>query len=67
VRNLQRRLRKLETHFTNSSGLVPLSPVWIDHWTQELKKVITENYRGPKAPIPLEVLRATIRGEPDCP
>jgi hypothetical protein len=65
--NLQSRLRKLEAHLTDSSGLVPHSPAWMDHWTQELKKVIAEDYRGPKAPIPLEVVRACIRGEPDCP
>jgi hypothetical protein len=63
--NLQRRLRKLEAHFTDSSGLVPHSPAWMDHWMRELKKVIEPDYHGPKAPIPLDVLRAYIREDPD--
>jgi hypothetical protein len=67
MKNLQRRLRKLEAHFTDSSGLVPHSPAWMDHWTQELKKVIAEDYHGPKAPIPLEVVRAYLQDYPDCP
>jgi hypothetical protein len=65
--NLQRRLRKLEAHFTDSSGLVPHSPAWLNYWIRELEKVIAEDYRGPKAPIPLNVLRAYVRGQHDCP
>jgi hypothetical protein len=30
-------------------------------------KVLAEDYRGPKARIPLEVVRAYMRNEPDCP
>jgi hypothetical protein len=66
MRNLQRRLRKLEAHFTDSSGLAPNSPAWMTYWTQVLEKVLAEGYRGPKAPVPLEVVRAYLRGEPDC-
>jgi hypothetical protein len=66
MRNLQRRLRKLEAHLTDSSGLVPHSPAWTDHWTEELKKVLAEDYRGPKARIPLDVVRAHLRDDPDC-
>jgi hypothetical protein len=66
VTNLQRRLRKLEAHFTDSSGLVPHPPAWMDHWTRELSKVIAEDYRGRKAAIPLEVVRTYLRDDPDC-
>jgi hypothetical protein len=62
--NLQRRLRKLEAHLTDPTGLIPQSPAWMDYWMQELKKVIAEDYRGQPAPIPLEVLRAHLRGDP---
>jgi hypothetical protein len=67
MRDLPRRLRKLEAHFTDSSGLVPHLPAWMDHWTQQLKNVLAEDYCGPKAPVPLEVVRASMRDEPDCP
>ena len=66
--NLRRRLRKLEALLTDpSNGLVPHSPAWMDYWLQELKRVLPHDYHGPKTPIPIEVLRAYIRAEPDSP
>jgi len=51
----------------SASKFRPAEAVWMEYWTRELKKVIAEDYSGPKAPIPLEVVRAHICGEADCP
>ncbi len=64
--NLRRRLKQLEAQFTDSTGRVPHSPAWTDYWTQVLEKVLAEDYFGPKAPVPLEVVRAHLQSEPDC-
>ena len=63
---LRRRLKQLEAQFTASTGLVPHSPAWTDYWTQVLEKVLAEDYVGPKAPVPLEVVRDYLRNDPDC-
>ncbi len=31
--NLSRRLRKLEVHYKDGSGLIPHSKAWLDYWT----------------------------------
>jgi len=63
--NLTRRLRKLEQTLTDGSGLVPNSRAWMDHWTQELTKVLDGNRSGRKPRIPLEVVRAYLQAEAD--
>jgi hypothetical protein len=35
--DLRRRLKKLEAHWTDSSGLVPNSPKWFACWREKLR------------------------------
>jgi hypothetical protein len=35
MKNLQRRLRKLETVFTDAAGLVPPTPKWLEYWDRQ--------------------------------
>lgn len=65
MRNLQRRLRKLERAVTDSSGLIPHSPAWMEYWTKQLEEVLEKRDYGPKKSIPFEVIRAWMRAQPD--
>ena len=63
--NPRRRIRKLEAHLTDPSGLVPHTQVWMRYWTQELENALANDER-PKKPIPLEVARAYLQAcDPD--
>ena len=65
--NLQRRLRKLEGRFiTDSSGLIPQSPEWIEYWMREIAKLNTPEDPGGKY-IPFEAARWHLQNCPDCP
>lgn len=61
MRNLERRLRKLERFLTDSSGLIPHSPAWMEYWMKELEDAIERRESGQKKPIPLEAIRAWMR------
>jgi hypothetical protein len=63
--NFGRRIRKLEAQLTDSSGLVPHSPAWMDYWMKEVDQVLAENGPGPRKLIPLEAFRAWIQAQPD--
>jgi hypothetical protein len=39
--NYSRRLRKLEMHFTDATGLVPHSDAWFDYWESKLGQIGT--------------------------
>jgi len=52
---LTRRLAKIERFLTDSTGLVPHSPAWMDHWTAVLKRKLAGE---PTPKIPMEVFRA---------
>ena len=59
--NLKRRLTKLERHLTDSCGLVPHTPAWMEYWTRECEKVRTKDDYQPVNRIPLEVVRAYLQ------
>ena len=52
---LQTRLRKLETQFTDGSGLRPRSPEWLDYWERRLNRILSGEEPGEPGCIPLEV------------
>ena len=49
--NLERRLKKLETLRTDSSGLVPHSPKWFEHWYKQLDLYIAGELHAVLFPI----------------
>ena len=58
--NLRRRLRKLESGLTDTSGLVPHSKAWFANWEQKIDKVIAGEAPGDLNSLPLEVVDAII-------
>jgi hypothetical protein len=66
MRNLQRRLRKLERALTDSSGLIPHSPAWMEYWTKQLEERLEGKGRSSfsKEPFPIEVIRAWMWAQP---
>jgi hypothetical protein len=40
MRNLARRLRKLEAGILDSQGLIPNTPEWLDFWGDKLDRLI---------------------------
>jgi hypothetical protein len=65
MRNLQRRLKKLEAALTDQTGLVPHSAAWMKYWTEELEKFVASGDPGPKMRIPLEGARAYLQAARD--
>jgi len=55
---LERRLRKLEEQFTDSSGRVPHTKAWLDYWTPIIMKMATGEPLDQK--IPLQVIDAFV-------
>ena len=60
--SLLRRIEELETRLTDSSGLVPHSPAWLEYWRRQL-------YNGmagqPCVKVPIEAFRAIVRASRD--
>jgi hypothetical protein len=57
--NLSRRLRKLETRWTDASGLIPHTEAWFEHWMQKVDEVLrggNPDLRG----MPLAVIDTLI-------
>ena len=61
--NLRRRLRKLEAHLLDSSGLVPESPEWIAYWMRKIEKLGTADDTGEL--IPFAAARYHLMNGPD--
>ena len=59
--NLQRRLRKLESERTDTSGLVPDSKAWFAHWEQKIDQVIAGEDRGDLRGIPMAVVDEILK------
>jgi hypothetical protein len=67
MRNFEKRLQKLERHFTDESGLVPHSPQWLSYWQEWMLRGL----RGEDLPgqLSIEAYRAVIAHTPagaDC-
>jgi hypothetical protein len=67
MRNLERRLRKLEMRSTDGSGFVPHSPEWLSYWVHQADLYLTSDLDSVLSPgvlLPQEALEAWIR-QPD--
>ena len=59
--NLQRRLRKLEEHLTDPSGLVPHSQRWLEYWDRQIFNFMTDpEGRRPAILCTVEAFRAVM-------
>ena len=58
--NLRRRLHKLEGRLTDSSGLVPNSPAWLEYWLPKVDRIVSGEDRGTSERIPIAVVDAII-------
>ena len=63
--NLFRRLRKLEEHLTDPSGLVPHSQRWLEYWDREIFNFMTApDGTRPAVLFPLEAFSAVMKYVP---
>jgi hypothetical protein len=62
--NILRRLRKLETRWTDSSGLVPHSEDWLDYWGHRIERLLGGDGQGETGRIPLEAVDALVAASP---
>jgi hypothetical protein len=60
--NLLRRIEDLETRLTDSSGLVPHSPAWLEYWGRQLHNGMTDQLY---VPLTIEAFRAVVRASRD--
>ena len=58
--SLPRRLRKLELGLTDTSGLVPHSKEWLDHWEREFDRLFAGEAPGEFRGVPLAAVDAII-------
>jgi hypothetical protein len=60
--NLQRRLKKIEGHMTDVSGLVPNSQRWLEYWDRHIFNYMTDpEHRRPAVLFPLQAVRAVLQ------
>ena len=60
--NLQKRIRKLEAHKTDASGLVPHSQRWLEYWDRQIFNFMQDpEHRRPAVLFPLEALCAVFQ------
>jgi hypothetical protein len=59
--NLGGRLRKLEARFTDSSGLIPLSPEWMAYWGDRLTRMM-DGEVGEPSRVPIQFTDALLAG-----
>jgi hypothetical protein len=59
MRNLRKRLARLETLFGDSGSLAPHTPEWLDHWVQRLLRIERGEVAEPHS-IPLAAYRAMV-------
>ena len=58
--NLRRRLRKLESRLTDSSGLIPNSQAWLDYWLPKVDRIVSGEDGDTSERIPIAVIDAII-------
>jgi len=67
MKNLSRRVQKLERTLTDSSGLIPDSEAWWDYWMEEAGRILQPGYTGGNR-MPIDVARAyMLAGTADDP
>jgi hypothetical protein len=52
--NLGRRLKKLEAQITDTRGLVPRSPAWIEYWRGTTDRILSGEDAETTERIPME-------------
>jgi hypothetical protein len=66
VNNLQRRLKKIEAHWTDTSGLVPNSQKWLEYWDRRWYLFMTGQIpREAMRDSPWQALAAVIQYSDD--
>lgn len=65
MKSLLRRLGKLEAQLTDSSGLVPHSPRWLEYWKRWFEDYTRDPSSRPGELIPIEAARAVMASIPD--
>jgi hypothetical protein len=58
--NLLRRVRRLETRLTDSSGLAPRSEAWLDYWGRRIERLVGGEAQRERDRIPLEAVDALL-------
>jgi hypothetical protein len=58
--NYRRRIRKLESRFTDATGLVPHSKEWFEHWNRKIDQVLAGEKNVDLRGLTLEVTDAII-------
>jgi hypothetical protein len=62
MRNLERRLKKIEAHMTDVSGLVPHSQPWLEYWDRQIFNFMQDSeHRRPAVLFPLQAVRAVLQ------
>jgi hypothetical protein len=65
VRNLQRRLKKLEAFLTDPTGFTPGSPAWLEYWDKQLYSYIAGRDENALRASTGDVIQAWINGMDD--
>jgi hypothetical protein len=65
MRNLERRLSKLEGILTDNHGLILYSEKWLAYWGNWMDRCMTEPDFAPNEKIPLEAVDALMESAPD--
>jgi hypothetical protein len=60
MRNLRKRLARLETQFGAAGILAPHTPEWVDYWVQRLLRIERGEEVAERRSIPLEAYRAMV-------
>jgi hypothetical protein len=60
--NYRRRIRKLESRFTDATGLVPNSKEWFEHWYRKIDQVIAGEKNVDLRGMTLAVIDSIIHG-----
>jgi hypothetical protein len=58
--NLGRRLKRLEAQFTDKSGLIPLSPPWMEYWSDRAARMLDGEDVEEPSRIPLAFADAVL-------
>ena len=60
--NYRRRIQKLESRFTDATGLVPHSKEWFEHWNRKIDQVIAGEKNVDLSGMTLAVIDSIIHG-----
>jgi hypothetical protein len=58
--NILKRLRRLETRLTDTSGLAPHTEAWLDYWGRRIERHLGGDAQREPGRIPLEAIDAIV-------